>query len=180
MIQNRHRELAHRAQANSQRRAREALLAVLPPQLVPILSRAECIYSPNADRFLRQVMPARARIVGPAFYFIETEWPDEVRCEIAAAPRSWEFDPAILVLPEICEVHFGENSELVPDLPLFKVRYGEARRALEMLWCPRSGFTGAFLETLGAGLVVDSYSGYPTLDPGPEDCTYEVASWGAA
>jgi len=110
---------------------------------------------------------------------IETGWPDEVLREISAAPRCSEFAPAILILPEIQAVHFCESTELVPDLPLFKLRYGEARQALEVLWRPLSGYGGAFLETLAAGIVVDSYSGYPTSNPGPEECTYEVASWGA-
>jgi hypothetical protein len=162
-------------------------LAELPPHLAQILVKAECIYSPEADRLLRRIVPIRADGIGttPAgrlrsFRMTETGWPDEVLREIAASPRCNEFDPAILILPETHSVRFDEAVELVPDLPLFRVRYRDARQALKELWRPLSGLGGALLETLEAGVAVDSYSGYPPSNPGPAECTYEVASWGAA
>jgi hypothetical protein len=110
----------------------------------------------------------------------ETGWPNDVRREISAASRFSEFDWALLILPDVQTVHFDDAVELVPDLPLFQLRFGEGRRILEELWNPSSGFAGVVFASFAAGIVVDSYSGFPADNPGPEECTYEVASWGAA
>ena len=177
-------QIADRVHANAQRRAREKLLAALSTELRERLERAACIFSPAADEVLRRVAPINSTGVGttPAdhlrqFRFFETGWPERVQDAIARLPRSRDLEPAILVLPGIETINFADRTELVPSLPLFKIGFGEAKRALTQLWSLRAGFCGAFEVNLGSGVLIDSYGEYPALDPGPEECTYEVATW---
>ena len=83
-------------------------------------------------------------------------------------------------MPGIETIRFADHTELVPSAPLFTMRFGEARQILARLWRPKSGFCGAFDVNLRAGILVDSYGEYPESDPGPEECTYEVATWTSA
>jgi hypothetical protein len=114
------------------------------------------------------------------FEFHTTGWPDEVRRSISSTNPIRAFNAAVLLLPRVHVVSFGAATECVPELPLFRMGFGAAKRTLEALGHPYTGFCAAFTETLAAGIVVDSFGEYPDSNPGPEECTYEIATWGAA
>jgi hypothetical protein len=184
---NRQRLLATRIHANAQRRSRDQLFGKLDDTLRRQLERAQCIYSPDADSVLRRVVWTSEDRVGttPAaglagFRFITTGKPQRVLDCLRAIPTTHDFDPGILILPGVKVIKLGEATECVPTYPLFRLRFGEARRLLERLWQPRAHFSGAFAESFAAGILIDSYGEDPEVDAGPDECTYEVASWAAA
>jgi hypothetical protein len=75
--QARRRLLFERAHANLQRRRREATLSKLPPELAAVLLSRPCIYSPEADRVIRQMLPISPHGIGggskppPGYSFTE-------------------------------------------------------------------------------------------------------------
>jgi hypothetical protein len=178
------RRLAARVHANAQRRAREKLLMGVGPAFHRQLAHAECIFSPEAHAVLMRVMPMTATKIGPTetaslpgFRFITTGKPQRVFEQLQGFSSEHDFGPGILVLPGVEVVTFGAVVECVPTYPLFRLRFGEARRILSGAWRPRAGFSGAFAEDFSAGVLIDSYGEYPAEDAGPDECTYEVARW---
>ena len=73
----RRRRLFERIHANQQRRRREITLSRLRPELAAVLISRPCIYSPEADRVLRQVLPISPLGIGggskppPGYSFTE-------------------------------------------------------------------------------------------------------------
>ena len=187
MTTNRQRLLATRVHANAQRRSRDKLFGELDETLRRQLDRAQCIYSPDADSVLRRVVWADADRVGTTpstslagFRFVTTGKPQRVLDCLSAVSPSYDFDLGILVLPGVEVIQFGAATECVPTYPLFRLRFGEARRILERTWRPRSDFSGVFTESFTAGILIDSYGEDPEVDAGPDECTYEIAFWAAA
>jgi hypothetical protein len=181
----RQRLLAHRAHANAQRRARDSLLARAPPSVVERLARAECIFSPEADARLRGVLPFGTARVGVTpsetlvhYRFVRTGLPSRVEAVLNNAAAIRELEPALLVLSGVDEIRYGDVTELVPRLPVFRLPLGEALRTLAALWLPLADFAAAFAEDRSAGVLVDSFSEYPDAELSPDECTYEIASWG--
>ena len=152
------------------------------------LERAQCIYSPDADSVLRRVVWADADRVGTTpstslagFRFVTTGKPQRVLDCLSAVSASYEFELAVIcLLPGVEVVQFGTATECVPTYPLFRLRFGEARRILERTWRSSSDFSGVFTESFTAGILINSFGEYPEVDAGPDECTYEIALWAAA
>jgi hypothetical protein len=179
--------LAARAHANAQRRTREKLLKDINSAFAKQLANAECIFSPEANAILRRVLPMTATNIGPTeaaslagFRFVTTGRPERVLEQMRALPSAHDFGSGILVLPGVEMIKYGTVTECVPSFPLFRLRFGEARRILSEWWRPRADFSGAFADDFSAGVLIDSYSEYPAEDAGADECTYEVAQWAAA
>lgn len=184
MSSDRKRELAYRIQANNQRQSREELLSQVPPELVDPIARAECIYSPMADPLVRRaiLIHAAGRRGTPhadldGYMFEVSGWPTKVAEILTSIGSNFAFEPAFLVLEGGDYLHLRDETISVSRLPLFRMRYREARKVLAALWRPLFGFSGVFLESFAAGVLVDSFAEYPESNPGPAECTYEIAAW---
>lgn len=179
--------LAARAHANAQRRAREQFLKAASPALQESLAHAECIFSPEAHTALLRVIPVTATRIGrtetstlPGFDFVTTGKPQRVLEQLGTLPSKHDFGAGILILPGVELYAFDAVTECVPIYPLFRLRFGEARRILGEVWRPRADFSGVFTEDFSAGVLIDSYAEYPEEDAGPDECTYEVGRWASA
>ena len=111
------------------------------------------------------------------YQFLTTGKPQRFLDALDALPRQHDFESSVLILPGVEVITYGPETEAVPLLPLFRLRFGEARMILEDIWKPKANFGAAFSENLSIGIAVDSYAEYPDADIGPDECTYEVASW---
>ena len=183
-------EVARLVIANRQRRALEQLLGGLEPGWAGLFAGVECVFTPEASRLLREVMPRQSSEGGSAWSselgkvsVSVTGDPAKVIELVSAVVVQDEHgpEPSVLVLDGVEVLSLDPRSEpdLVPRLPLFRMSLVDAHRTLLGLWRPSFGFSGAFTESLSKGLVVETFAGFPEEDPGSEETTYEVASWGA-
>lgn len=181
--QARRRLLFERGHANLQRRRREATLSKLPPELAAVLLSRPCIYSPEADRVIRQVLPISAHGIGggskppPGYSFTE------VSRQVAALAAVENLDkpdsqmPGYLLFPTPSVLSLQGEQYWVPDQPLFVVNFSWALSKLKQLWPFSNAFIALVAHDFATGVIIDNYCGYLADDPSPEEIVYEVAVW---
>lgn len=179
--------LFEKARANLQRRRRETFLASLPPDLRSYLETCECIYTPEAHAVLERFHPATESGIGYKEKLLPTRYSFQETCEVDRALAiagqlisSHDDAEGMLLLTPPTEIWTAEPSDavLVPDLPLFRVRFGWGRQSYARLWKYSTHAIALVLLDLSAGLIIDSYYGVLEDDVNAEGVVYEVVSWG--
>ena len=181
--QERKLRLFEKAQANSQRRKREELLASLPEPVASFLADADSVYFPEVDSLIRQYFPVTdagfvlAQSHPPSYSFCEVAWPEEAIAAFDQGVFLGDLQHAWLGLSTPRVITYRDSSFLVPDLPIFRVQADFVIQNLRRFWDDNVAFISLVAEDCSRGIVVDSYSGYLDGVSTPQETVFEVAIW---
>jgi len=181
----RKRKLFEKAQANGQRRNREALLVALPELVSTPLAAADAVYFPEVDALIRRYLPVSedgfgVNTVRPRSYvFREVAWPHEALAlfKTSVAPPRIPKN-AWLGLSHPNTFTFGDESYLIPDLPVFRVDAELAVNNIDRLWNEDEAFVSLVSTDLSYGVVITAYLGFIEGIRTPRERVFEIATWG--
>jgi hypothetical protein len=181
----RKQRLFSKLNANLQRRHRESLLSQLPEALTAYLQKCECVYTPESHPLISMFYPAwedgigfQQRIIPIRYQFRKLGWVEDAISVTDEFCSGHDNKAALLMLGAPCVVKFQEDDFLVPDVPLFNVTFGWARRECRRL-LPLTTDSLAFVaKDLSAGVVIDHEWAVIYDPPHPEAIGFEVATWG--
>jgi hypothetical protein len=177
-----------KANANSQRRKREAFLSATPRSVADYLAQCECVVTPDAGNWLSRILPITKDGIGAApqhrpvdYRFAAFGWPEKAIASLGKFLNDAD-NPAesLLSLWPPPDSSFAGQKVIVPPLPLFAVDFQWVVRHFNELWDVSEGFLAAFVFDISVGFVVDSYCGLLEGDLNPAEIAYEVGFWGHA
>ena len=177
--------LFEKANANLQRRQRESLLSSLPNDLRSYLQQCECIYTPESHAVVSKFYPAwedgigfQHKIIPTRYAFTKLGWVESAISMATGLSSMHDDHPALLMLGAPDVVKFQGSEILVPEVPLFCVRFGWARAECRRLLPVTTQSLAFTVKDLSAGVIIDHEWAAIYDPPHPEGVGFEVATWG--